>query len=57
MGLICKNEDYHDMAEKLEILTLDKCLRNLMEKNARCCAEERFDRRNSYKEIIESIEI
>ena len=33
MGLICKNEDSHDMAEKLEILTLDKCLRNLMEKN------------------------
>lgn len=32
MGLICKNEDSHDMAEKLEILTLDKCLRNLMEK-------------------------
>ena len=44
------------MAEKLEILTLDKCLRNLMEKNDSCCEEERFDRRNSYKEIIESIE-
>ena len=56
MGLNCKNEDAEDMATKLETLILDKKLRIEMGKNARLCAEERFDRANSYKTIISVIE-
>lgn len=55
MGLNCNNEDPIDMAEKLEQLILKKQLRIEMGKNARRCAEERFDRKNSYKRIIELI--
>lgn len=55
MGLNCNNEDANDMAEKLEKLILDEALRGEMGKNARRCAEERFDRKNSYCEIIDCI--
>ncbi|MDD6647454.1 MAG: glycosyltransferase family 4 protein [Firmicutes bacterium] len=55
MGLNCKNEDAEDMATKLEILIHDKKLRIEMGKNARRCAEERFDRETSYMEIINCI--
>lgn len=56
MGLNCKNEDPEDMAAKLEMLIHDKKFRIEMGKNARRCAEERFDRANSYKTIISVIE-
>ena len=55
MGLNCNNEDAHDMADKLEQLVRDEDMRLEMGKNARRCAEERFDRANSYKEINDSI--
>jgi len=55
MGLNCKNEDAHDMADKLEQLILDEVMRLKMGNNARRCAEERFDRKNSYREIIDVI--
>jgi glycosyltransferase involved in cell wall biosynthesis len=56
MGLNCNNEDSVDMKEKLERLVLDEQLRFEMGRNARKCAEEKFDRKISYKKIIELIE-
>lgn len=56
MGLNCKNEDAQDMADKLEMLILDKELRLQMGQNARRCATEKFDRSVTYKKIIELIE-
>lgn len=55
MGLNCNNEDADDMAEKIEQLVSDETMRIEMGNNARRCAEERFDRGNSYKEIIDVI--
>lgn len=55
MGLNCKNNDAVDLAEKMMRLIKDKQLREEMGRNARRCAEERFDRARSYKEIIDLI--
>ena len=55
MGLNCNNEDADDMAAKIEQLISDEAMRIEMGNNARRCAEERFDRKNSYKEIIDLI--
>ena len=55
MGLNCKNGDSADMAEKLRMLIQDQNLRVEMGKNARRCAEEKFDRQNSYSELINTM--
>lgn len=55
MGLNCINGNAEDLAEKLQILIKDKNLRKDMGRNARRCAEEKFDRRNSYKELVNTI--
>lgn len=55
MGFNCKNEDADDMAQKLELLVVNKSLREEMGKNARKCAEEKFDRKLSYQTIINLI--
>lgn len=55
MGFNCNNEDAFDMAEKLELLLLNKEVRLLKGKNARRCAEEMFDRKYTYKKIINLI--
>ncbi len=55
MGYNCKNNDAEDLAEKLILLMQNEEQRIEMGKNARRCAEERFDRANSYKEIIDLI--
>lgn len=52
MGFNCNNNDANDLANKLKRLVVDKKLRVQMGINARKCAEERFDRRNSYSKII-----
>lgn len=52
MGLNCNNEDADDMANKLEQLIRNKSMRLEMGKNARRCAEEKFDRKRSYTEIF-----
>lgn len=52
MGLNCKTGDSKDMAEKLEQLILDETKRVEMGKNARRCAEEKFDRRRTYSVIF-----
>lgn len=51
MGFNCNNQDADDLAEKMQILMEDKKLREKMGRNARRCAEERFDRKISYEEI------
>lgn len=55
MGFNCKNADPKDMAEKMERLICDKNLRLEMGKNARRCAQERFDRKYTYKKLAKMI--
>lgn len=55
MGFNCRNHDPVDLAEKLNILIQDERLRKEMGRNARRCAEEKFDRKNSYQALIKEI--
>ena len=55
MGFNCKNNDPDDLAEKLKRLINNKELRLKMGKNARRCAEERFDRSHTYKKLCSII--
>ncbi|MCM1159751.1 MAG: glycosyltransferase family 4 protein [Roseburia sp.] len=55
MGFNCINGDAGDLAEKIEMLVNDVELRKKMGKNARRCAQERFDREKSYKELVKKI--
>ena len=55
MGFNCHNNDAADLAEKLSILINDPQLRLEMGINARKCALERFDRKNSYKKLCRII--
>lgn len=53
MGFNCKNSDPMDMSAKLQILIENEMLRIEMGKNARHCAEEKFDREKTYLEILD----
>lgn len=55
MGFNCENGNPEDLAEKLKILIEDEQLRIEMGKGARKCAEERFDRKNTYKALTFAI--
>jgi glycosyltransferase involved in cell wall biosynthesis len=55
MGLNCENGNTADVAEKLEELVENSQLRMNMGQNARRCAEEKFDRKHSYRELINCI--
>ena len=55
MGFNCENGDSTDMAEKLKMLLKNKELRQQMGENSRRCAEERFDRSNTYQKIMECL--
>lgn len=55
MGFNCKNGDPMDLAAKLKTVIDDEHLRIEMGKGARKCAEERFDRRRTYQELISTI--
>ncbi len=55
MGLNCICEDPDDMAEKIRMLINNPTLKEAMGKNARKCAHEKFDRENTYKEIVSLI--
>lgn len=57
MGFNCKNNDAVDMAGKIKLLIDNKQLRIKMGRNARRCAEEKFDRKNTYKKIVDLIEV
>lgn len=52
MGFNCKNGDADDVADKLLILAENEELRREMGRNAHRCAEEKFDRGRSYKELL-----
>uniref|UniRef100_UPI0025D7E6A9 glycosyltransferase n=1 Tax=Ruminococcus sp. TaxID=41978 RepID=UPI0025D7E6A9 len=56
MGFNCKNGDAEDLADKLERLIKEPKLRKIMGNNARKCAEELFNRKNSYLRITDLIE-
>lgn len=55
MGYNCINGNAQDLADKIYKLVIDEKLRLTMGKNARCCAEEKFDRKNTYSKIYDLI--
>ena len=55
MGFNCRNNDEEDMAVKLKKLIDNPELRERMGRNARRCAEERFDRKNTYPALVRVI--
>jgi len=55
MGFNCNNNDSDDLAEKLLTLCADAKLRAEMSQNSRKLAEERFDRKHTYEEIVELV--
>ena len=55
MGFNCASGDAADLADKLSCLMNDPALRQTMGRNARRCAEERFDRAHSYQTLVEVI--
>lgn len=52
MGFNVKNKDAEELKDKLVYLIAHKDKREIMGKNARKCAEDKFDRGMSYKEIV-----
>jgi glycosyltransferase involved in cell wall biosynthesis len=55
MGFNCANGDAEGMAEAIAKLVKDVELREKMGKNARECATQKFDRRNSYGELADAV--
>ncbi len=55
MGFNCTNGNMVEMAERLMQLMENKDLRKQMGRNSRKCAEEKFDRAKTYREIVEVI--
>ena len=55
MGFNCEPGDSKQMAEFLKTLMGDAELRMSMGRNARKCAEERFDRKHTYKALVKAI--
>lgn len=55
MGFNCKSDDAESLAEKIEILCSDAQLREEMGKNARRCAEEKFDRAHTYLKLVDTV--
>lgn len=53
MGFNCENGNAEEMAEKIKILIESKSLRDEMGRNARKCAEEKFDRKKTYMKLEE----
>ena len=53
MGFNCKNNDPIDLSEKLKILIQNSEMRIKMGKNAKRCAKEMFDRKESYNIIVD----
>lgn len=51
MGVNCPNGDSRSMADAIKYLVKNKDVRIKMGRNARRCAEECFDRKNSYTEL------
>ena len=56
IGINVKNNDINDMSNAIEKLYTDCDKRKLYGKNNRLLAIERFDRKNTYKKIIDIIQ-
>lgn len=56
MGLNCKSGNARELAQAIENLSALVDLRKQMGKNARRCAEEKFDRKTTYQWIVDVIE-
>lgn len=56
IGFNCENNNSKDLAEKIKILYENSELRQELGKNNRKLAEERFDRKNTYQQIIDLVE-
>ncbi len=57
IGFNVESSNPQEMAEKIEMLYKDKELRERLGANNRKLAEEKFDRKHTYKEIINLIEL
>lgn len=55
MGLNCVNNNPEDLAEKIMLLSENKSLRVEMGRNSRKLAEEKFDRKYTYPQIVKLI--
>lgn len=55
-GYNCENGNVEDMAEKIKLLVENEKQRVKMGKNNRKLAEDKFDRKRTYKKIIELLE-
>lgn len=55
MGYNCTNGDAIDLATKISLLVENKSLRKIMGDNARKCAQEKFDRKHTYKKLADII--
>lgn len=55
MGINCRNGAPEEIEKAIYKLTMDEELRTRMGLNARRCAEEKFDRAITYKEIVDTI--
>lgn len=55
MGFNCENGNADSVAEKLRLLLNNGDLRSDMGNNARRCADEKFNRENSYRELLDCI--
>lgn len=55
MGFNCKPASAQDLADKILVLSENEKLRMQMGKNARKCALEKFDRKNTYMKILNTV--
>ena len=55
MGFNCNNNDSVDLADKIKRLIEDSELCSQMGKNARRCAEQKFDRKRTYQAMVNII--
>lgn len=54
-GINCRNNDSTDLADNLIQIIINENMRNNMGENSRRLAKEKFDRRTTYKEILDLI--
>lgn len=55
LGINCENGNIHDLANNLLLLIENSELRKEMGKKSRLCAEQKFDRDNTYQTVIDLI--
>lgn len=55
MGFNCSNQSPEQLADRIAVLCNNADLRKQMGKNARRCAQERFDRRTTYRKLSKKL--